>query len=956
MVKPKTKKMVTRTNDGRMNGLVYRVVSRDPFKPHLSRMTLKENLCKVRSEISYQVKILELDIIKLQAVPKIEPSLQKELMNRVRQTFGLVAFYHKSLMKYLKLIEPSKMFINELFSKGYKQEDFKIFQKKGYIETQFMSSFSKELVKELKKNEVTADNIFQAKSRKKFQMIQNKIDKKIEQNKINLNFFSDEFFICLINSMRIAYCVFITLKKKEYARRMLKAAYETSYLVESRINAYSLYRAIFQIYLLVAKEHIERKRYKKAYHLLNHCITLFHLELSFLKEQLIQKKYSEQKVQTFFVNSIKMVLIAIQNIITLLLKFSDLKNVFRYTKFGESLAKEYLNPNSDSYKTIFSFCKFIKKKFWMDFQMRREYEDVLFYWCQKFNLDKPAFYLNDKINRKDWRKKTKHLKLSKSGENPLDKLRNIIVVKPDQISHPAGSPKKRDSLFGRYKSIDFTEADFQTKKKKKKKLDIHKNLNYFIEKRKIEKHKKSGLEKYYLKSKKLKEYKDEMKNRVRDTFGRFFYLRGLKDKEEEYVSELSFEEELKFAGYIDKDQLQKQRAEYLRKKYPSEIDPYFLKLLFNDINDPENKKKIKILNIDEIKLNGMVHEYYEKNDKIELKKLKDFLQMRNFKNITDLDFKKRQNKKYFEAVSNAGEKFDERLGIELVNHQAQKANKERLKIYEKKKSNPEIKLFAGRRGNCQDKDKDGQLKRSKSADHSLINILEKNKKLMSIDNIIVARKKIWKQLEEMNLDLKSLENKSPVKLQKMMSKSKSKSKIFKSFNQNKKSPIFKFGPKMQHRKSLNDQPSFNRVITEDDLNAFSSYQRDLIKICLNADKNDLSQEEVFKRTKDMIQNQMDSMDKKKWYNSTTGKTHKIDFNKKLKKSKPKVSHIRSHSDLKKYTDLAKSVNKVSIFTGLQNKISGFSDVVNVAFKLKKNNIESKDLRKMSYINTPGQIE
>ena len=147
------------------------------------------------------------------------------------------------------------------------------------------------------------------------------------------------------------------------------------------------------------------------------------------------------------------------------------------------------------------------------------------------------------------------------------------------------------------------------------------NGNHFGKEVKMEKNKKLAMEEYYLDKVNYNQLQDDRRRKLLDRYKDFYFIKGLKDTQDDITKITDPATLAQFTSYINKEKLEKLKEVFEKRRKPAEIDPFFKKKIANSLKSDD----IKISTIGKIKEHAIMREYIQQVDGIEFDKLKKYL-------------------------------------------------------------------------------------------------------------------------------------------------------------------------------------------------------------------------------------------------------------------------------------------------------------------------------------------
>jgi len=883
-----TRKKLKSGNNAQVNGLMYRLLTREPFKipKKGQQISLKHSLFSVRAEIAFRGKRIE-NTIKRPFTALFTFAEKSELLiHGARVCLHYIAFYHKCLIKYLRMFEPVDAPINEIL--GHNIQSNSILKIDKHNSTKSIDgdhSFSIALIQEINQLNAGTDIISNADAMRRFNKLLENHNALKEENKINLEFFIDEFYICILNTLRlmgVSY-YFSGLQKQGYC--MLQKAVDISLRLVSTKNR-DILKNIIKVYLYFAKVQQEKGDVKSALDLYEYVIELNRRQIGLILESEINNDPRGLKNVSKLREAVTYLIITILNVVNIQMRVGDIDESIMYLELGAWFSKRFLNPNSEIYQELIYFKERFDKRFKSLYLARKEMQRILiitskmydiktdtFHESRQENVSKNQFYPDPDLNFKIVANK-KMLKNSSSRKTGIVLLNRAMSApqikrKASKLLQPGFTIKGQLNEY--LDDIDFGDQE-----------------NHFQKNVEFDSDKQTAMKQFFLNHEDYRKRPNQNKEMQVNTLKEFFFISSLKEDEKIKNNLIPPEAKAEFTGYTNKEELEKKRLLFEAGQEPSEVDPYFK----SKVRKAIRRDKVRITSISSLKDKAINRKYIEEVDGFELSKLKQFL----------------HNNKIFahEQLASANSQspqFD--YYLELL-RELQKGTDE-PKIYKMKTILKQQKIFREKTKSIDQLPRQQSLKNSPRV---------KWRKAVTVNSSFVIKK-----------DLLSLLKKHP--------------EIFATSNiESTKKKLWE--ERMNH-KSLNNEGKATSVY-------LSKKQQKIKNICLDPRKGPVDPLVNYKNTKDQITDKMteyfkeneelEVVDKKQRRQPINSRITGINNSKK----KIRGEGIKPTGKFAQSKSLAMTMEKISMLKDLGSKITTFDELINMMKEVNKFKLRIDDPR------------
>ena len=800
------------------------------------------------------------------------------------------------------------------------------------------------------------------------------------ENRVNLRFYVNEFFISLLNLLRIASQVFYEVGLLEQGLKMIKLALKIAKGFKDCMNN-DIIRSISKIYMFYARIQLEQGNEQVALDFYEKCFEFYIREISLIFNPFIGKtaNHSLVKHKVKCKASTTMFLIMLMCMIRIYERRENLEKIIQLAHLGYWLMKRLIPQTSEIYSVYSSFKAMIDHKYKQLYIEQKDMVQILEVTHKWFNLH-ISFYQEPKeikeakikakmqaevgekkVNTKGHLRKVLNFDkfvivrnkkpvsvVSFKNADPMNKFRiarrgSITRSQPDQKIH------KNDSEVISQKNLEVKmgeEEQARSQPRLKYKDDHSIRLlddvedyferrpspepvyygNHFHRSVSVSSDRRVAMKEYYLDSKKYEIYQNQRKDRLRDAFGDLFFFRGLDHKKKKTIKERKRKQifgkektKVHYTGYssnITKVEQEQKIREEYEKKLVN-LDHFFENKINRDLNNKKKSSTVVIKSVDEIRDDAMNRIFIDATDKSEFNKLRDFLRTRKHHSSGVLDDLKFGNK---DAI------FEEKEGILMGQRQAMIG--EVKKVVENQKWRRDIyQKYYFNKNRTQSEDKN----------------LTKNKRKQIIQK--------WKKAIKTSLLLSRRVN--------LLGIVKRHPEVFRSSNITN---MRKRTWKMFNEMPLEDQ---QKNVVSHPLKGFTKEQISIINRCKHPKKGSKDPLKNYLQTKDKIIDKLNELGIEKWdnpdnyivRNQREGESkvkNTIKRSKRRKMKKNNSMELREGTRFSRMTQLSKSTEKFAIFAGLKKKIKSFEEVVDVTKKLMKNGVYIDEYGNLSMSETESK--
>ena len=380
-----------RRPNGKINGMHYRMMSRDVFNlpKKGDKTSLKVLIQKSRSEIAYRCKRLESMLRQPQNALFTREEKQATLVKDIRHTLMYVAFFHKCIIKYLRMFEPIDADIHLILA--HRLNDNDILKIPGAEESNMLENtlnLSLNLKREFEAKEVDLSKLNMPNHKHNYKKIMIEYEKKRKANWLNIDFYIQEFYIQLVNSLQLCAATYYTTGLKESGYRMMLKAVNVCLKFQSSMSN-DMLRSQIKCYMLLARMQVERGELDMAVDLYNRSIELSRREISiiFNKTYLKDKKGTGHKHKRKSTEAFNCLVMTSINLMNLYIYRNELDRVVESLEFANWFVKRFMEKDSELFSEFYHFKNRFDKQFKPLYMANLEMERVIKITSQQFNMD-----------------------------------------------------------------------------------------------------------------------------------------------------------------------------------------------------------------------------------------------------------------------------------------------------------------------------------------------------------------------------------------------------------------------------------------------------------------------------------------------------------------------------------------------------------------------------------------
>lgn len=261
-------------------------------------------------------------------------------------------------------------------------------------------------------------------------------------NKVNIRFYSEEFFIAMLNLMRIQSTVYFQMGYKLRSNLMLNKALSLVELFENAVS-HDIIRACIKIYMFKARLEVENNKINQALTIYKKCIDLFTREISILFNFYTIQKCSNNKHNSKVRASVTSLIITIMNMVKIYERFENITKIIELTQLGYWFMKRFIDQTAELFTMFSNFKAIIDHKYRSLYLSRECITHVLLHTSKWWNIHL-NFHHPGEGQKKSIHDKQKEPKVEiKPHVKAQQKLRNVLSLQGFIIKNN----KKPKSLF-----------------------------------------------------------------------------------------------------------------------------------------------------------------------------------------------------------------------------------------------------------------------------------------------------------------------------------------------------------------------------------------------------------------------------------------------------------------------------------------------------------------------------